>query len=255
VQMGAPEESAGAAGMIERVAVHVDAISVDATDDIGPTKINYRVVPSGVCIPSVTFEAPGMNETRANVAGSIMFTYNQTDLPFGGSSIVLSYNGGQTALAVEKQAVSAGPAEEIVIATVPVGPDQGWVNYPITHQLREAYWRITYSGAPVVPGSYTLQARGSVVSLEADPQVTINAADERHRYHDADRTYPEEPMALVTGETLPATTAYRKWYDLCSDRFFKPGNALQGIAQVESVRLDGQLPLNLANEEIDQSLE
>ena len=67
--------------------IKVEVVSVDATSDIGPTKINYRVIPSGVSIPSVTFTAPGMTETRANVNGDFFFTYNQSDLSYGSSEI------------------------------------------------------------------------------------------------------------------------------------------------------------------------
>jgi hypothetical protein len=107
-----------------------------------------------------------------------------------------------------------------------------------------------------LPDSYTLHVGGSHVTLEADETVTIDWAHEKHRYHDDDGTYNEQAMTLYTGgPTLPPTTAYRKFYDSTDDRFFIPGKNLEGIAQMESVSLDGILPLNLANENIDQELE
>jgi hypothetical protein len=232
----------------------VDIVSVDATDDIGPTKINYRINPSGVSIPSMTFTAPGITETRADVSGDFYFTYNQSDLPYGESQITLEYLGCEAVLTVNKEGVGTGQTEEIIIATIPVDP--GWVHWPISHRLSEGYARITYSGAPVLPDSYTLHVGGSHVTLEADETVTIDWAHEKHRYHDDDGTYNEQAMTLYTGgPTLPPTTAYRKFYDSTDDRFFIPGKNLEGIAQMESVSLDGILPLNLANENIDQELE
>ena len=238
---------------VEGSLLKVEVVSVDATSDIGPTKINYRVIPSGVSIPSVTFTAPGMTETRANVSGDFFFTYNQSDLSYGSSEITLSYLGCETIVKVNKEGVGKGPAEEIIIATIPVDP--GWVHWPISHRLTEGYARITYS-APVLPDSYTLHVGGSHVTLEADSSVTINWAHEKHRYHDDNGTYNEQTMTLYTGgPTLPPTTAYRKFYDSTDDRFFRPGKNLEGIAQMDSVQLDGILPLNLANENVDQELE
>jgi hypothetical protein len=202
----------------------------------------------------MTFTAPGITETRADVSGDFYFTYNQSDLPYGESQITLEYLGCEAVLTVNKEGVGTGQTEEIIIATIPVDP--GWVHWPISHRLSEGYARITYSGAPVLPDSYTLHVGGSHVTLEADETVTIDWAHEKHRYHDDDGTYNEQAMTLYTGgPTLPPTTAYRKFYDSTDDRFFIPGKNLEGIAQMESVSLDGILPLNLANENIDQELE
>jgi len=234
--------------------IKVEMVSVDATSDIGPTKINYRVTPAGISIPSVTFTAPGITETRANVSGDIYFTYNQSDLPYGASTIRLSYLGCNRDLTVSKVGVGKGPAIEIVIATIPVDP--GWVHLPISHQLTEVYAKITYTGAPVLAGSYTLYVGASHVMLEAASTVTINWAYEKHRYHDNDGTHNDQAMTLYTeGPTLPPTTDFRKFYDTTDSKFFKPGNGLEGIAQLETVKLDDILPLNLANEDVDQDLE
>jgi hypothetical protein len=62
-------------------------------------------------------------------------------------------------------------------------------------------------------------------------------------------------MTLKTGSTLPPTLPSRKFYDSNADRFFVPGKNLEGIAKLESIMLDGVLPLSLDNENVNQELE
>ena len=134
------------------------------------------------------------------------------------------------------------------------------VHIPITHKINpEGYWRITYSGAPVVSGSRTLHVGTTSVKVEVPQTRNISWVLEKHRYHDNDGNHCEKVMSLYTGATLPATTDYRKFYDSSSDAYFKPGNGMTGIAQLDAMAFEDNgnvvQPLNIANEEVDQSME
>jgi hypothetical protein len=198
-------DSAGVVIEVKVTVVKVEAVSVDATDDVEPTKINYTVLPSGATISSVTFTAPGMTETRANVSGSLCFTFNQTDLASGNNAIRLSYLSCETDITANKEAVSKGPAEEIVIASYPENQEPPTlVNISIIHKIiAERYWRITYSGATVVTGSCTLHVGSTDVRVEAPEARTISWVLEKHRYHDTDGDHREQVMSLFTGTSLP----------------------------------------------------
>lgn len=249
-------------GTVEPVPLKVEVVSVDATSDISPVKINYQLLPSGISLPSVTFTAPGITETRANVGGNFFFTYNQADLPEGNSTIQLAHLGNNTDLAVTRTSTGQGPANELVIATVlwEENGSAGYINIPITHNIMaEGYDRITYMGAPTLPGSYTLWVGGSSVKVETSPDYPIASINEKHKYHDSGGTYAEQFMTPDTGPTIPEATEYRKYFDSMDDRYFRPGLGLTGIARLDVVAFDdgGQtvFPLVLSNEEVDQTLE
>lgn len=259
------DSGAGPAGALCTIryltGLRVEVVSVDATDDIGPTKINYRVTPSGISIPSVTFTAPGMTETRANVGGDFFFTYNQSDLPEGESTIRLSYLGCNTDLTATRTPTGKGPATELVIATV-VEEENGtpvMLQIPITHKIQaEGYDRITYS-APVVSGSYTLHVGGSAVKVETGTGYEIQQIQEKHKYRDTNGTYLEQFMTEDTGPTIPPSSDILKYFDSTDDRFFRPGLGLEGIARLDVIAFEGDagpvFPLALTNEEVDQDLE
>lgn len=248
-------------GTTEVVVFKVEIISVDATDDIGPTKINYKVTPSDISLPSATFTAPEMTETRANVSGNFFFTYNQSDLPEGDSTIRLSYLGSKTDLTATRTPTGKGPATELVIATIVEEENEQQVilPIPITHTLQaEGYDRITYS-ASVVSGSYFLRVGGAAVKVETGPGYEIHLLHEKHKYQDNNGTYLEQFMTEDTGPTFPQSSDTLKYFDSTDDRFFRQGFGLEGIARLDVIAFEGDagpvFPIALTNEEVDQDLE
>jgi len=239
--------------------VNVELVSVDATDDIGPTKINYRVIPSGASIPSMTFTAPGMTETRVNVSGDFYFTYNQSDLAEGENFVRLSYSGCNIDITVTKSPIPKGSATEIAVAWMPAEPGYPPVPYAISHEIiAERYYRITYT-VPVISGSRTLLIGSSDVRVETDAAHPMAVIIEKHRYDDSEGSYCNKDMTMYTGDTIPQTTNYRKFFESSDNKFMKPNNGLKGIAKIWSIAFDEEsglvYPIWLENSEADQNLE
>ncbi len=245
--------------------VHVMNIlveSIDATSDIEPTKINYQIYPPNVSIPSITFTAPGMTETRANQSGLVTFTYNQTDLVQGDNSFELEYLAEKTEFTATKEQVITSQALETVVATYPANQiPPVIIPLSIQHKLRAIYWRIVYENVDVLSGSYTLQLEKSTAMIEVfeDPNRTIAWHNEFHRYEDDEDVYDDGIMPELTGDQLPPITLHRKYNESTSSRFLQPGIGLTSIATLDNITFsEGGMqvqPYTLTNESVDQSLE
>ena len=231
----------------------VEGLSVDAFGENGAATLHCRVAPDGATLPYVSFTGPGVEETLWNVSGTFGFSYNQHDIPQGVSEMSVRHCRGAVSVSILREGVGQGPAEEIVIATMPVDP--GWVHWPIAHSLTETYWRISYS-VPVLSGTRTLWLGASHVTVEISQPVSIDWVNELHRYHDSLGNHDQQGMALfVGGPVLPPMTSSRKYFDSTNDVFRCPGMGLRGMAQLDAIQLDGTIPMNLANENVDQMLE
>ena len=249
-------------GNIEEISdiavIDIQAISAEASDNIGPSIISYEIMPASVTIPSVEFNAPGITETKINVSGNFSFTYNQADLLNGQNPISLYYLGCSNNFSVTKTGISQGPSEDISIAWMPA--DQGLppVPYAIAHQITaERYYRIEYD-LPLIEGSYDLVIGSTDTKVEADASVVIGLAIEKHRYVDSSETYLNTQMDIVTEPTIPPTTDYRKYFASSASLFMKSGESLTGICKLESIAFNDNglvFPILITNDEVVQSLE
>ena len=179
----------------------------------------------------------------------------------GDNAIRLAYLCHEIEIIANKQSAGKGPAEELVIASYPENQTPPViVQIPIIHRIIvESYWRIIYTGAPVVSGSRTLQMQWSNVNVEVPKNRSIQWILEKHLYRDHDGDHDQTVMNLERGDFLPPITDFRKYYQSSSHIFLKPNNGLQGIARLDSMAFDengvGVQPINIANEEVDIALE
>ena len=229
------------------------AVSVEASEESGLATLHCQVLPVSAILPQIVFTGPWGTTTRYDVGGNFSFSFDQHDIPDGDSEMTLSFGSCNESVSISRENVAKGPSDEIVVATVAVDP--GWVHYPISHCLTEVYSRITYS-IPLSSNAHTLFLGASHVTLEVNYPLTIDLASELHRYHDSRGNHNAQSMTLYTGgPTLPPTTDYRKFYDSFDDSFFIPGIGLEGISQLDAIKLGDDIPISLINEDNDLELE
>ena len=230
------------------------AVSVEASEESGLATLHCQVLPVSAILPQIDFTGPWGTTTSHDVGGNFSFSFDQHDIPDGASEMTLSFGSCNESVSISRENVTKGPTLEVVVAIVAVD-DREFVQYPISHWLTEVYSRITYS-IPLSSNAHTLFLGASHVTLEVNYPLTIDLASELHRYHDSRGTHKAQSMTLYTGgPTLPPTTDYRKYYDSSDDSFFIPGIGLEGISQLDTIKLGDDIPISLLNEDNNLELE
>ena len=251
------------------VAALGEAIHVDATDPHA-AMVTYSVSPGSVVIDSATFTAPGTIEMRANLTGEFSFTFDQENLLNGVNQIRLDYTIGGSTCTTEATATRTtthapplGTIQEIAFFKVPV--DSGLVTVPVLHSIWAQLAFICYS-IDVLPASKTLWVGKAKVNISTEQApgipTQIAAWGETHLYRDDYGDHLEQPMAPVTGPTIPAQGPYFRTVELYVDAFFEPTTNLTAIAEIESLFFDDPsgpvmaIPfIPIANTAIDLALE
>jgi len=124
--------------------IKVEVVSVDASDPFN-TNVNYRSSPQDTIISSATFTAPGKTETKYNLSGDFYFTYDQDDVPGGGSSTIRLEYGDSGIIDCQVTPHSRTPHEEETLSAY--FPAEGVGLRLYNHELTEVYEELTYSVA------------------------------------------------------------------------------------------------------------
>lgn len=229
------------------VQVSIEIVDVDA-DDPHTTAVNYTTVPVDEVFPgTVSFSAPGTQDSCENPEGHFSFDYDQSAV-VDVHEINLSLGGKDLATCTVTKEYKLPEVMETVLAYFLV-EGVGLRLYP--HKLREFYQPHVYS----VPYSgKTVHASESTVLMDfGGDYENIGAWTEHHRY-----TWTGGQTAWVlmppSGGLMPPTMRARH---LDCDTWF-PGDSLTGIAKcVGLLWLDdsgSSTPAVITNGEVDLSM-
>ena len=220
--------------------VGIEAISVDATNPQA-TIVNYRVTPSDVDVDSVIFEVAGTTQTRSNVSGNFSFSFDQSNLPLGSSTISLTgtkCDGSITKDITVSRVIKSGVAKEVAFGKIFI--KEGAFTIPVNHDLFELWHSIGYS-VPVVKGSKTVWVGESSVNLKTliNNQIPtgIGVWSEEHYYGDNDGEHLNQMMIDVSGPTLPRQGPNFKSKVSSNNSFFKANNGLTGFATIIDLQI------------------
>jgi len=263
---------AGAAGPCDdtiRLTVYsLQTANVDATNPHA-VRINYHVDPHDIVLDTGMFTAPGITETRANLATDFSFTYDQGSLVTGNNTITLQTTSGGARctrnITVTNNLTNAPDGGEMTeTAVFHILLNDGGQIIPVIHDIFAAFKFICYS-VNVLPVSKTLWVGESIVNISttesSEIPTAISAWTEQFELRDTNGTQLDQVMVDFAGQTIPPQGPNFRSKKIVLDAYFSPDLNITAVGKISTlVFTDGNgnffFPTVLSvNKEVDLPLE